>query len=207
MLVVNLGQMIAKHRSKIVVALWALLSTSLGLGCSKAANTPSATAVSATSQAVSSSSIKVGQNAPAGSLISSNGDQIELSNAWQDKTAIIVFFRGNWCPHCQKQLGELQTKIEEFNGYNANILAISTDSKDAELFREQGINVPMATDPKQEVAQLFGVADPKNGVSSPATFVVDKAGLVKYSHVGATKSDTPILEEVSMVVKELHSQN
>jgi peroxiredoxin len=43
---------------------------------------------------------------------------------------MIVVYRGLHCPVCKTYLGELETKLPEFNKRGVNVIAISTDSRE-----------------------------------------------------------------------------
>jgi mycoredoxin-dependent peroxiredoxin len=62
------------------------------------------------------------------------------------------------------------------------VLGISVDSVWAnKAFREQlGIEFPILSDAKHEVARKFGVLDEENGVARRTTFVIDPNGVVQH---------------------------
>jgi alkyl hydroperoxide reductase subunit AhpC len=43
----------------------------------------------------------------------------------------------------------------------------------------------------EKVIQLYGVLHPEEGVSRPATFIIDPGGLVRFQHVGKNVADRP----------------
>ena len=62
-------------------------------------------------------------NFAAGSRLNKGGT-FDLASLWDkggDKKVVVVFYRGGWCPHCKKQLGELQSHIRDFTAAGAVI--------------------------------------------------------------------------------------
>ena len=51
---------------------------------------------------------------------------------------MVVFYMGGWCPHCQKQLGDLNARQKEFADAGAIIVGISSDSKDDAAALQKG---------------------------------------------------------------------
>ena len=62
------------------------------------------------------------------------------------------------------------------------IVGISTDSVWAnKAFREQlGVDFPILSDRKMEVARTYGVLNAEAGVARRTTFVVDRSGIVRH---------------------------
>ena len=53
-------------------------------GCTKTRTGPAATGSGAL------------QSAPGGVVTSTTGERLELASLWKDRTAIVVFYRGDW---------------------------------------------------------------------------------------------------------------
>ena len=153
--------------------------------------------------------IKVGQKIPASILKTIDGKSFDLNKAISSKPALVIFYRGGWCPYCNKHLGKLQemeTKILEL-GYQ--ILAISPDrpAKLKESMDKQGAKYTVLSDSKMTVSSAFGLAFklPEKLVKTykekykidlegdsgethhllpvPAAFIVGTDGMVKFSYV------------------------
>jgi peroxiredoxin len=62
------------------------------------------------------------------------------------------------------------------------VFGISVDSAWAnKAFREQlGIDFPILSDGKRDVARKYGVLDEENGVARRTTFVIDTSGVVQH---------------------------
>lgn len=136
--------------------------------------------------------------APDSQVKKRDGSALALSTLWQSQRVVVVFFMGGWCPHCQKQLGELNTRQREFADAGAIIIGISSDStEDATALQDKlGLNFELFGDPALAVIQEWGVADPAAGVAKPATFIVEAGGTITFRKVGADMNDRPKTDEV-----------
>ena len=83
------------------------------------------------------------------------------------------------------------------------MLAISTDDlSGAETIANSiGIPFPILYNKETDVVRAYGVYDLLNdGLSAPATFVIDKEGVIRWKYVGSGLGDRPsvgrILEEL-----------
>ena len=94
---------------------------------------------------------------------------------------LIVDFWATWCEPCKKSFPKLQDLYTKYKG-QLEIVAISEDEENNGLkdFGDAHGNVkfPLAWDSGKAIA---GKWQPK---SMPATFIVDKTGVVKFVHLG-----------------------
>jgi peroxiredoxin len=126
-----------------------------------------------------------GATAPDFALADSTGRTRTLGEFHTVGPVIVVFYHGAWCGVCRSQLDRFQQKIKELPA-DANLIAISADPRltAAKMVDNLKLTFPVISDQKLEAASAFGVADAVSGLALPAIFVVDKAGVVKWQHVG-----------------------
>ena len=77
---------------------------------------------------------------------------------------------------------------------NAEVLAISIDNlRDANrVVQEFGIPFPILYDPSTEVPAAYKVYNLLgDGLATPATFIVDREGIIKWKYVGRSIGDRP----------------
>jgi peroxiredoxin len=79
----------------------------------------------------------------------------------------------------------------DFTATNTQVLGLSVDSAWAnKAFREQlGIDFPILSDSKKEVARLYGVLDEQSGAARRTTFVIDTEGVVRHIDQGRDAMD------------------
>jgi len=85
----------------------------------------------------------------------------------------------------------LQTRIDDFEEQDAAVIAISVDPPDEsrEIVEAYDLSFPILSDIGAETIRTYGVAhrdgDPMNDtdIARPATFILDREGLVVWSHL------------------------
>jgi peroxiredoxin len=78
-----------------------------------------------------------------------------------------------------------------FNETNTAVFGLSVDSTWAnKAFREQlGIEFPILSDGKREVAKQYGILDENSGTARRTTFVIDMEGVVRHVDQGSEAMD------------------
>lgn len=69
--------------------------------------------------------------------------------------------------------------------------------------RELGVQFLLLSDEKRRIIKLFGVLHPKEGISRPATFIIDKRGYVRYRYIGKDFTDRPAVKRLIQVISWL----
>ncbi len=84
-------------------------------------------------------------------------------------------------------------------------MAISTDDEGKVLrtSRELSVRFKLISDVDRRIINLFGVRHPKQGVARPATFIIDKRGLIRYRYIGKDYSDRPPITGLLQALKWL----
>ncbi len=74
--------------------------------------------------------------------------------------AIIVFYRGGWCPYCNLELRFWQRMLPEITAAGGRLVAISPQAPDASLStaEKNGLAFPVLSDTDGRAAQAFGLA-------------------------------------------------
>ena len=131
--------------------------------------------------------VEVGQSAPDFELKGTDGETHKLSDHRGNDNVVLVFYPFTFTGVCQGELCSLRDDISRFEAANAQVFGVSCDSTHAQKkwAEEQGFNFPLLSDfwPHGEVAQAYGVFNDKRGMAVRGTFLVDKAGIVRFSEV------------------------
>jgi len=82
----------------------------------------------------------IAQAAPEGLFISSkapdfkakdqNGNEIRLKDLLKTGKVVLVFYRGYWCPYCNKALARLQDSLQQIKDKGATLVAVSPEKPD-----------------------------------------------------------------------------
>ena len=134
-------------------------------------------------------SISVGQEAPDFELVNQNGEKVKLSSFRGQKSVVVVFFPFAFTGTCTGELCALRDDISLFQNEKVQLLAISCDAMFTQkVFAEkEGYQFPLLSDfwPHGDVAKKYGVFNEDRGLALRGTFIIDKAGIVRWSVVNS----------------------
>jgi peroxiredoxin len=100
-----------------------------------------------------------------------NGKSISLQALRRKGPVVVLFYRGNWCPYCNKQLNELQDSLQYITAKGAQVVAITPEAS-------EGINKTI-----EKTGAAFSVLNDKDVVISKAynvSYEVDTATMNMY---------------------------
>ena len=151
----------------------------------------------------------IGQNAPNSKLQTVEGDPVSLKALTMQKPTVLIFYRGGWCPYCNRQLAGLKEIEGQLDELGYQILAISpeTPAQLQEQKLQTKFTVKLLADPELETIRGFGIgfyvpdetrtkyksnwdidlnSDKISGkavLPAPAVFILDTDGKIKFSYV------------------------
>ena len=164
--------------------------------------------LTATGFVVGDGDARVGEKAPAYSLVASR------SGAVAEEPVALTDFRGKWLvmifyplafsPVSQSELVAFDRWAAPLRARSTELLAISTDSPlvhrawlrlSPQEGGLHGLSFPLASDVTHAVAQAYGVMIEDQGHAQRATFIVDPKGVIRYTAthdlaVGRSTSET-----------------
>lgn len=130
--------------------------------------------------------LKPGGVAPDFSL-KTTPDQMVSLNDFRGQPVILAFYPADWSPVCGDQMALYNEVLSEFERYGAKLLGLSVDGVWCHLAfaRDRQLHFPLLADfePKGQVAERYGVYRQGEGVAERALFVIDGAGIVRWSYV------------------------
>lgn len=185
----------SRHRIRLALGLLGLLAAAFASPAS--AETP------ATSWA------KVGDALPAVSLLTESNTPVNLRDLVHEEPAVLIFYRGGWCPYCHRHLAELAAIEAQVRAAGYQILAISPDqpSKLPATPGRDALGYQLLSDRKGGAAQALGIAfqvspeivakykneyqidleaasgETHHLLPHPAVLVVGRDGVIRYIHV------------------------
>jgi peroxiredoxin len=109
---------------------------------------------------------KAGEAAPAFTVRTVDGDSYHFDPDHLQKPAVLISFRGGWCPYCNLHLSELRHVIPEINELGFDVLFLSGDRPDqlySSLQAEtqddiEGAGYVILSDADTEAARALGTA-------------------------------------------------
>jgi len=127
-----------------------------------------------------------GTEAPDFSL-NATPDQAVSLNSLRGRPVVLAFYPADWSPVCGDQMALYNEVLPEFHRFNAELLGVSVDGPWCHLAfaQERRLHFPLLSDfePKGRVARLYGVYRENDGTSERALFVIDAAGVIRWSYV------------------------
>ena len=133
----------------------------------------------------SSATAGVGQPLPDLTLRDESGQPVRL-RALTSRPALLVWFRGSWCPYCRQQLAELATELAHRPPPDFRVLAVAPDPPEplARLKRDLKLPFTLLSDPD---AQLVNRCELGHCVA-----ILDGNGIVRWGVVsGNWERDLP----------------
>jgi peroxiredoxin len=103
--------------------------------------------------------LKVGSTLPDFTVRNADGATV-TSAQLTDKPAILIFFRGNWCPLCMAQIKELVSRYNDINALGVRVALISPQphSNTEALAKKFGVEFDFITDEGNAAARALGIA-------------------------------------------------
>lgn len=124
----------------------------------------------------------VGTVLPDADLLDVHGAVITLSEAVGRGTAVLVFYRGAWCPYCNIALSAYQEQLlPELAERAVKLVAVSPQNPDGSLTMQQknGLAFTVVSDPGNAIAGRLGILTEPSGDARAAQLQLglDLAGI------------------------------
>ena len=131
--------------------------------------------------------VDVGQAAPDFALKDQNNQVVSLAGFRGEKNVLLVFYPYAFTRVCVGELAAVQADLASFQNDDAQVLTVSVDTSYAHRVwaEREGFTFPLLADfwPHGAVAQAYGCFDDVRGCSTRGTYVVDRAGVVRWKEV------------------------
>lgn len=104
--------------------------------------------------------LKMGDKIPSIFLKDMDDRLVNVNTALKEKPAVLIFYRGGWCPYCNIQMSSLRMIEDEFYNLGFSIYGISPDkpSKLIESKNKHNFKYHLLSDSKMTVTKAFGLA-------------------------------------------------
>ena len=152
--------------------------------------------------------LAVGSKAPVFTGTDQNGKEVSLKNALKTHRAVVLFFyRGQWCPYCNKHIKELQDSLQLLTAKDAYVIGVTPETKENidKTIKKTSAGFSIVQDRDDSIMKAYGVnfmmdeatftkykgyginLETNNGnnrhtLPVPATYIIDKSGKIKYIH-------------------------
>jgi peroxiredoxin len=130
---------------------------------------------------------EVGELAPDFELRDQHGTPVRLSDRRGAKNVVLVFYPFAFSSVCSSELCALRDSFPEVTRPDVELMAVSADSVFAlrTWADAEGFSFALLSDfwPHGAVARSYGVFDANMGAATRGTFIMDKAGVVRWKVV------------------------
>jgi peroxiredoxin len=110
--------------------------------------------------AVEVNPVEVGATAPDATLTRADGTSTTVHALVAEHPVVLVFYRGGWCPYCNRHLSALAEVEERLleKGYSIHAVSADRPEKVAEVAEAAEFNYALYSDAEAEAAKAFGLA-------------------------------------------------
>lgn len=174
--------------------------------------------------------LETGQKAPLFNAIDADNKEYSLSEALESGPVVIIFYRGQWCPICNRHLGQIQDSLQFIYEKGASVVAISpqkpeylektrkkTESEFTLLY-DEGYRIADAYDvtflPEQKVIMKYNTflgaklkeahSDDSQRLPIPATYILNREGTIVWRQFDPNYKKR---SSVAEIVKALENQS
>lgn len=112
------------------------------------------------STAAEAKPLKVGAQAPNSTLRSIGDKAVELKDVLKGKFTALIFYRGGWCPFCNRNLSDLAKVESDLRTMGVQLVAISPDTPEElnKTLNKDSLTYQLFSDSKAQAMKNFGVA-------------------------------------------------
>ena len=98
--------------------------------------------------------------APDFTAMEQNGKSVSLKRLRKNGPVVVVFYRGNWCPYCNKELKALQDSLQYITANGASVVAISPEASEGidKTIGKTGASFPVLYDKDVKIAKAYDVS-------------------------------------------------
>jgi peroxiredoxin len=127
----------------------------------------------------------IGDPAPDFTLNATNGTTLSLSAYRGSQNVLIAFVPLAFTSTCTAEMCAFTEEFAKFESHDVAVIPISVDSVPTlkEYKAKHAIAMEMASDFRREASRAFGVLNEEQFYSNRSYFLVDKAGVVRWTHV------------------------
>lgn len=175
-----------------------------------------------TLQLCAQSGLKKGDTAPLFTAIDNSGKKIDLDNILkQHKSVVLFFYRGQWCPYCNKYIQQLQDSLQTLTAKGAYVIGITPETgenisktinktkasfsliydKDRSIMKSYDVNYVMEQSLFERYKRNGVDMEANNGNADhilpvPATYIINKSGKLTYVHFDKNYTHRPTIKSL-----------
>lgn len=163
----------------------------------------------------------IGSKAPDFKAKDQDGKDVRLKDLLKKGKVVLVFYRGYWCPYCNRELSRLQDSLSQIQEKGATVIAVSPEKPEniSQTVEKTKAGYPVIYDEGMKIMKAYDVEyeleettlaryrssgldiEKNNGVNGkylpvPAVYIIDKESTVTYRFFDADYKKRPSIAEL-----------
>ncbi len=88
------------------------------------------------------------------------GKEIRLKEILKDSLVVLIFYRGQWCPYCNRQLKKLEDSLQLIKNKGARLIAITPEKPEfvSKTIEKTKASYPLLYDKEMKIMKAYSVA-------------------------------------------------
>jgi len=150
------------------------------------------------------------------------GNEIRLKDILKDSLVVLIFYRGQWCPYCNKQLKKLEDSLQLIKDKRAKLIAVTPEKTEyiSKTIEKTKASYSLLYDKEMKIMKAYAVAfevDERtvsryknadidlaaaNGQKDkvylpvPAVYIINKEGTIVYRFFEADYKKRPVVKDI-----------
>jgi peroxiredoxin len=165
--------------------------------------------------------LNVGDMAPDFTAKNQSNKDVNLKELLKSGSVVLLFYRGEWCPYCNRQLKALEDSMALISAKGANIIAVSPEKIEniSKTIEKTKATYNVVTDENSKIMNAYKVTfelDEKttekykgygvnlverngsngNNLPVPAVYIINKEGKITYRYFDANYKNRASVQEI-----------
>ena len=162
-----------------------------------------------------------GESIPSVAVKSLDGKSVQLMDIVKAQKTVLIFYRGGWCPYCNKHLSAIGALQEDIKTLGYQTVAISPDSPEKlkKSIEKNDLDYELYSDSSTNLIQKMGIAlqapdrynsmlldysdqNNSNVIPAPSVFIIDQKGKVLFQYTDVNYKKRISEEELLKALEE-----
>ena len=169
----------------------------------------------------------INSKAPDFKVKDQSGVEINLKELRKKGPVVVLFYRGNWCPYCSKELTRFQDSLQLITEKGASVIAVTPEATEGinKTIEKTKLVFPVIHDEEMKISKQYKVAYEvderttgryksfgtdllainqqklKAWLPVPAVYIVNKEGSVTYRYFNEDYKKRPFVKDILAEIK------
>jgi peroxiredoxin len=172
--------------------------------------------------------LEIGTKAPDFNAPDQQENDYSLSRALENGPVVMIFYRGHWCPVCNRHLGKLEEGLGKITETGASVIAVSPEKPGyiEKTIKKTGASYTMLYDADYQISNAYDVTFLPSGITRlmystalgadfsntypggskklpiPATYIIDSNGVIIWRHFNPDYKERATVEQIVKALKK-----